>query len=205
MTASASPTQPASVSSQMVNPKNYHSNQYIVETNPADITAHLIPPTPPPRRTITRLGCITLNESPKNGSIDDSDGAGSVITTSTTSTNDVFKSSGKRPDDKLKLIENVKGKRNFDKSRMGGSTSSLRIRRVASGLRLAQSQAMAVAGFLPDDMEMNQFDGKSYLNAPSIAFGRSLSIGANASGVTVGDSNIGQLNQRASFHGRGQK
>lgn len=203
MKASASPTQPATVSPQMVNPNNYHSNQYIVETNP-DITAHLIPPTPPPRRTITRLGCITLNESPKNGSIDDSDGAGSVITTSTTSTNDVFKSSGKRHDDKLKLIENVKGKRNFEKSRMSGSTSSLRIRRVASGLRLAQSQAMAVAGFLPDDMEMNQFDGKRYLNAPCIAFGRSLSIGANASG-TVGDSNIGQLSQRASFHGRGQK
>lgn len=187
----------------MVNQNNYHSNQFIAETNP-DITAHLIPPTPPPRRTITRLGCIAVNDS-KNGSIDDSDGGGSVITTSTTSTNDVFKSSGQRHDDKFKLIETEKAKKNFDKNRMGGSTSSLRMRRVASGLRLAQSQAMAVAGFLPDDMELNQFDGTSYLNAPSIAFGRSLSIGANTGGVTVGDSNIGQLNQRASFHGRGQK
>lgn len=188
----------------MVDPNNYHSNQFIVETNP-DITAHLIPPTPPPRRTITRLGCIALNDS-KNGSIDDSDGAGSVITTSTTSTNDIFKSSGKRHDDKFKLIETVKAKKSFEKSRMGGSTSSLRIRRVASGLRLAQSQAMAVAGFLPDDMEMNQFDGTTrYLNAPCIGLGRSLSSGANTVGVTVGDSNIGQLNQRASFHGRGQK
>ncbi len=181
----------------MANQSNYHSSQFIVETNP-DITAHLIPPTPPPRRT--RLGCIALNDS-KNGSIDDSEG--SVITTSTTSTNDVFKSSGKRPDDKFKLIENVKAKKNFEKSRMGGSTSSLRIRRVASGLRLAQSQAMAVAGFLPDDMELNQLDGIRYLNAPCISLGRSLSGGANTGGVTVGD--IGQLNQRASFHGRGQK
>lgn len=187
----------------MVNQNNYHSNQFIVETNP-DITAHLIPPTPPPRRTITRLGCIALNDS-KNGSIDDSDGAGSVITTSTTSTNDIFKGNSKRHDDKFKLIENVKAKKNFEKSRIGGSTSSLRIRRVASGLRLAQSQAMAVAGFLPDDMEMNQFDDTHYLNTPCMAFGRSLSTGANTGDVTIGDSHIGQLNQRASFHGRGQK
>lgn len=203
MTSTASPTpQPANLSSQMANQNIYHSNQFIVEPNP-DITAHLIPPTPPPRRTITRLGCIALNDS-KNGSIDDSDG--SVITTSTTSTNDVFKSSNKqRSDDKFQLIENAKVKKTIEKNRVGGSTSSLRMRRVASGLRLAQSQAMAVAGFLPDDMEMNQLDGTRYLNAPSIQFGRSLSIGANTVGVTVGDSNIGQLNQRASFHGRGQK
>lgn len=188
----------------MVNPNNYHSNQYIVETNP-DIRAHLIPPTPPSRRSITRLGCLTLNESPKTGSID-SDGAASVITTSTTSTNDVFKSSGQRHDDKFKLIEkHVKAKRNLEKRRIGGSTSSLRLRRVASGLRLAQSQAMAVAGFLPDEMEMNQFGSRRYLNAPCISFGRSLSSGANAGGVTVGDTTIIQLNQRASFHGRGQK
>lgn len=191
----------------MVNPNNYHSNQYVVETNPditVCLTAHLIPPTPPPRRTITRLGCITLNESPKDGSIDDSDGAGSVITTSTTSTlNDVFKSSGQRHDDKFKLIGNVKAKSSVEKSRLSGSTSSLRIRRIASGLRLAQSQAMAVAGFLPDEIEMNQFGGKRFLNAPCIAFGRSMSSGANAGGGAVGDGI--QLNQRASFHGRGQK
>ncbi|XP_037051066.1 muscle calcium channel subunit alpha-1 isoform X2 [Bradysia coprophila] len=191
LTSSVSPTQPAIHSSQMVNQNNYHSNP--------DITAHLIPPTPPPRRTLTRLGCIALNDS-KNGSIDDSDG--SVITTSTTSTNDVFKSSSKRPDDKFKLIENAKAKKGIEKSRIGGSASSLRLRRVASGLRLAQSQAMAVAGFLPDDMEMSQLDGTRFLNAPNIAFGRSLSSGANTGGITAGDSNIGQLNQRASFHGR---
>lgn len=195
--SSASPTQPAILSTQMVNQNNSnHSNP--------DITAHLIPPTPPPRRTITRLGCIAVNDS-KNGSVDDSDGGGSVITTSTTSTNDAFKSSSKRHDDKFKLIENEKSKKNFEKSRIGGSTSSLRVRRVASGLRLAQSQAMAVAGFLPDDIEMNQFDGSARYLTPCIAFGRSLSSGANAGGVTVCDSNIGQLNQRASFHGRGQK
>lgn len=185
----------------MANQNIYHSNQLFVETNP-DITAHLIPPTPPPRRTITRLGCIALNDS-KNTSIDDSDG--SIITTSTTSTNDVFKGSGKRHDDKFRLIENVKTRKNVGRSRIGGSTSSLRIRRVASGLRLAQSQAMAVAGFLPDDMEMNQFGGARYLNAPSTSFGRSLSSGDNTGGVTIGDSTIGHLNQRASFHGRGQK
>lgn len=205
MTSSASPTQPATLSPTMVNQtNNYHSNQFIVETNP-DITAHLIPPTPPPRRTITRLSCIALKNDSKNGSIDDSDG--SVITTSTTSTNDAFKSSSnkKRCEDEFQLIETVKERKNFEKGQAGGSTSSLRIRRVASGLRLAQSQAMAVAGFLPDDMEMSHMDGTRYLNAPCIAFGRSLSIGAATVGVSVGDSNIGQLNQRASFHGRGQK
>lgn len=173
---------------------HYHSDvqQYFVETTP-DLTAQLIPPTPPPRRIVARLGCLTsvpsTDESPKNGSNDESDGAGSAITTATISTtagpincNLVAANANNDNDDndeeQQKLLNQlrssiveppVRHRRNRRKcqslTHAVNNTNSVRIRRIASGLRLAHSQAMAVAGFLPDSFEMQPI--AYFDNAPS--------------------------------------
>lgn len=59
--------------------------------------------------------------------------------------------------------------------------------RIASGLKLAQAQAMAVAGFLPEPQHWP-----------------SLIIEADANGDSGRHAHCSLLNHRASFHGRGQ-
>lgn len=68
--------------------------------------------------------------------------------------------------------------------------------RIASGLKLAQAQAMAVAGFLPEP-----YDWRNQLLRPSV-----LASDDSAASDTEGNARQSRctlLNHRASFHGRG--
>lgn len=107
--------------------------------------------------------------------------------------------------------------------------TSLRLRRIASGLRLAHSQALAVAGFLPDAYEAGQPIGHQYVSSTSdliLYAGGTAGLHSNSSssvdntttsssvlpvrcggGGVAGNGATGttmRLNQRSSFHGRGQ-
>lgn len=72
--------------------------------------------------------------------------------------------------------------------------------RIASGLKLAQAQAMAVAGFLPEPLPYNW---------PTSGFGGDGGGGGGlhpSASDSAGDSRHARcyvLNHRASFHGRG--
>ncbi|XP_037925278.1 muscle calcium channel subunit alpha-1 isoform X4 [Hermetia illucens] len=155
----------------------------------------LIPPTPPVlRKNNPRLGAyLALNlgsnsfdERQHMDSIDDSDGAGSVITTMTQSTivEDTSGPNGSCASSRAAMstpsststrylkehqLQRSQTQRHEDCSAEamiaamsntnpsdGNRSQSVgsRICRIASGLRLAQSQAMAVAGFLPESIEM---------------------------------------------------
>ncbi|XP_055922391.1 voltage-dependent calcium channel type D subunit alpha-1 isoform X4 [Eupeodes corollae] len=179
------------------------------------LSDELIPPTPPPSRFSNRLLdiCGNYNRSSggddcafglltdeaivpfvgRNGSVEDSDGAGSVITTMTQSTtldNQSGSIAGQcitplkylRPpftlsDEKITVTQAVVHRSAFgtddDVIPIGMPVAHLitpnpvlddlkpGMRHIASGLRIAQSQAMAVAGFLPHSMQVRDADAET--------------------------------------------
>lgn len=142
-------------------------------------------------------------------SIDDSDGGGSVVTTMTTSTYADNQSGRSRVARKANAFR--KGQSfHYTKNTSGTQTHPHHMRRIASGLRLAQSQAMAVAGFLPEYIEMQSTDSgecreRDYSDFDDRTTSTMLSKSCERNIGSAGSSSCGpgHLSTRASFHGRG--
>lgn len=153
--------------------------------------------------------CLSYDDS-----IDDSDGGGSVATTMTSSTyadNQSGRSRGV-----IKKSNAFRKCQSFHHTKTGCSGGSHashphHIRRIASGLRLAQSQAMAVAGFLPEYIEMQSTDSggecrdRDYSDFDDRTTSTMLSKSCERNVGSAGSSccGPGHLSTRASFHGRG--
>lgn len=146
--------------------------------------------------TSQRLGCLNviLGDGQYDDSIDDSDG--SVITTLTTA------STLTETQQQHQQYKNKNLHENYYKPNDKSYTN--RLRRVASGLRLAQSQAMAVAGFLPENIELQLNFVDDFIVKKRIKNKTSKNYDREDVEHVLSGKCAGQLNHRASFHGRGQ-
>lgn len=155
--------------------------------------------------TSQRLGCLNviLGDGQYDDSIDDSDG--SVITTLTTASTLTEKQQTQQ-----KKYKKINLQENYYKPHEKSYTN--RLRRVASGLRLAQSQAMAVAGFLPETIELKSNFVDDFIVKKRIKTNTSKTDDREDANTDedykiinfLSGKSSGQLNHRASFHGRGQ-
>lgn len=194
-----------------------------------------LPSHQPPLRRYHRKGLLLLknSESHTDDSIDDSDGSG--VTTTTTATTIEQQRSLKAHDSSIRrqqfrqhhnrkhVSQHARYKTHFSTDTDGGHSQS----RVASGLKLAQSQAMAVAGFLPFETTgtaagtsggRNNRTLKFSVGSESMAGTDTTSLDVEASTLSVnraagtstdaGSSGgrpitLISRRQRSSFHGRG--
>lgn len=151
-----------------------------------------------------KVGCVNirfkLRNSSYDDSIDDSDEGGSVVTTMTTSTLADTNTNNAG----LKKLSTFRKSKSFNQK----NSYPHNIRRIASGLRLAQSQAMAVAGFLPEYIEMqstsdNKGKKNCIINTKLVTSNLSKSCDKDVGTINSNNNGNGQSN-RSSFHGRGQ-